>query len=55
MSELREYIRGTADQNNDILNRIRKIQQDIASIADDVESNAVAIEELAELISVEEG
>ena len=55
MSDIREYIRNTAGQNNEILNRIKKIQKDIAGIVDDVESNAVAIEELAELISDEEG
>ena len=50
MAEIREYTQNVAKQNTDIFNRIRKIQEDIASLADDIESNALAIEEIGEII-----
>ena len=55
MSEIREYIRGTANQNNELLNRIRQIQADISSLADDIESNAAAIIEIGEILGDKEG
>jgi uncharacterized protein YoxC len=55
MSEIREYIRGTANQNNELLKRIRQIQADISSLADDVESNAAAIMEIGEILGDKEG
>lgn len=55
MSDLRDYMNRVAGDNNEILRRIRELQSTVSGIADDVESNAVAIEELAELISGEEG
>lgn len=52
--DIRDYLQRTAQDNNEILKRIRDLQNVVSGIADDVESNAVAIEELAELISGEE-
>lgn len=54
MSDIRTYIRNTAKANIEILERIRRVQAQVEDIANDVESNAVAIEELAELIAGEE-
>ena len=51
--EIKEYAKKATDQNNEILNRIKKIQSDIASAAEDIEANAEAIEELAEIIGGE--
>lgn len=50
MADIREYTRNVVKQNDDILTRIRKIQEDIASLANDIESNALAIEEIGEII-----
>ena len=57
MADIREYTQNVAKQNTDILSRIRKIQEDvagltdsIAEIANDVESNALAIEDIGEII-----
>lgn len=54
MANIQDYIRNTAEANKETLDRIRRIQQQVEDIANDVESNAVAIEELAELIASEE-
>lgn len=57
MAEIREYTQNVAKQNADILSRIRKIQEDvagltgsIAELANDIESNALAIEDIGEII-----
>ena len=51
MADLRKYMNRVAEDNNEILKRLREVQNTVSGIADDVESNAIAIEELAELIS----
>jgi hypothetical protein len=57
MADIREYTQNVAKQNTDILSRIRKIQEDVAGLTDsisglanDIESNALAIEEIGEII-----
>lgn len=54
MADFRDYMNRVAEENNEILRRIRELHSMLSGVADDVESNAVAIEELAELISGEE-
>lgn len=48
--KIKEYAKKAADQNNEILNRIKKIQSDITGVVEDVEANAEAIEELAQIV-----
>ena len=57
MSTLKEYTQNVVKDNAEILKKIRAIQNDVASLTDnlgslatDVESNALAIEELGEII-----
>jgi len=55
MSRIEDYVRNTASKNEDIMSRIRQIQADISSLADDVESNAAAIIEIGEILGDKEG
>lgn len=57
MSTLKEYTQNVAKDNTEFLRKIRAIQNDVASLtnsldslATDVESNALAIEEIGEII-----
>lgn len=57
MSTLKEYAQNVVKDNAEILRKIRAIQNDVAgltdslgSLATDVESNALAIEEIGEII-----
>jgi len=57
MSTLKEYAQNVVKDNTEILRKIRAIQNDVAgltdslgSLATDVESNALAIEEIGEII-----
>lgn len=50
MSDLREYIHDVAKGNADVAEKLREIQGELTSQANDIEANAMAIEELAEII-----
>ncbi len=54
MSSIKDYIKNEAKQNINILERIKRIQSDLASAVEDIEANAEGIQELAEIIGGEE-
>lgn len=61
MANFEEYVRRVAADSETIINKLNEIQAELAGVADelagvtvDVESNALAIEDLAEIIASQE-